>query len=353
MISDRPGEVVKLDLSKSSRERFVYVIEFTSGTVKVGQTANPEKRLLAHKQGARAHGHAIARSWVSMPHVNYDASEQSLIAFCSARWSASSGHEYFAGAGFEQVVEYAKTLPFRRLTAEEEEQLTAREQKRAESFIAALKIGLGAPAAVSSILPSRLQLELGDNWYRKFTAGLAELEKEHPDRPADADDVALMVRRIFQQMSPHEYEDAINHLVIDYWVGLIEEEREDSLPLSGASLAPDELAALRAKTQLIAALVNDENRWAACDAFYDLLKETVARTPAAWATEDPTAAERYLVGRGAPQERAQGNATEFELNFRTLFLMEFHREAESFDEIARFCDATTGSPRQQLEGGAA
>jgi hypothetical protein len=265
---------VKLDRPKSSRERFVYVIEFTSGTVKVGQTANPQGRLHSHKQGARAHGHAIARSWVSAPHVNYDANEQALIAFCSARWSTSSGHEYFANANFDQVVEHAHALPFRRLTAEEEARLDTQGKEHADAFIAALKAGLGKP---------------------------------------------------------------------DTGSGTIEHQQ-----------VMDQLGTIREKVELIALLVNDENRSAACDAFYELAKQATALTPPEWADEDPTAAERYLISKGTPPERARRTAAEFELNFRTLFVMEFLREAESFEDIARFCDEATADPAQQrLAGGAA
>jgi hypothetical protein len=114
-----------------------------------------------------------------------------------------------------------------------------------------------------------------------------------------------------------------------------------------------ELNVLHEKAELIASLANDENRWAACDAAYELTKEAVGLTPAPWAEDDPAAPERYLLARGTAPHLARKNAAEFELNFRALYLIEYRREAESFDDIARFCDRVTGAPTLRVIGGAA
>jgi predicted GIY-YIG superfamily endonuclease len=238
-------------------ERYVYVIEFTSGTVKVGQTASPQKRVAQHDKAAQAHRHSVVRSWVSAPHFEYATNETALIAFCEERWKVAAGREAFEAADFDSVVEYAQGLPYSRVT---EDELNAR-------------------------------VAHGD----AISAG---------------------------------FDAALEHRVV-----------------------MTKLGEFREKAELIASLTNDENRWAASDTFYGLAKEAMALTPAAWVIEDPTAAERYLISRGTAPERARKNAAEFELNFRTLYAIEYLREAESFEDIARFCDATTSGPAQQQLGG--
>ncbi len=96
---------------RSAREKYVYVIEFASGTIKVGQTREPLKRFEDHATGAVRHGDSIKRTWASKPHVGYADNEKSMIAFCAARWSTTTGIEYFSGADFDAIVAYATGLP--------------------------------------------------------------------------------------------------------------------------------------------------------------------------------------------------------------------------------------------------
>lgn len=248
---NRKRELIRRDL-----ERYVYVIEFTSGTVKVGQARDAQKRIGQHAKTAQAHGHSAARTWMSIPHVGYAANESALIAFCEERWAIAAGREAFAAGDFDSVVEHAQGLHYERLP---EDQLTA--------------------------------------W-----------------------------------LTEREIAEARAHASFDHKVAMAKLEE------------------LTGKVRLIAPLVNDENRWAASDAFYEMAKEAMALSPAPWADEDPTAAERYLVGRGTRPELARKNAAEFELNFRTLYAIEYLREAESFEDIARFCDNATAGPAQQRLG---
>lgn len=245
--SHRHRELIRREL-----ERYVYVIEFTSGTVKVGQTRDARRRIGEHSKAAQAHGHTAARTWVSIPHVGYAANESALIAFCEERWTAAVGREAFEAANFDVVVEYAQGLPYERLP---EEVLTVRVA----------------------------------DYYAASARGRASFEHK---------------------------------------------------------TAMAKLEEITGKVRLIAPLVNDENRWAASDAFYEMAKEVMALSPAPWADEDPTAAERYLIGRGARPEVARKSAAEFELNFRTLYAIEYQREASSFEDIARFCDNATAGPAQ-------
>lgn len=244
---------------RTGLERYVYVLEFTSGVIKVGQTRNPLNRFKEHANAARTHGHAITRSWASLPGIEFHENELALITFCSERWTVTSGREAFDSADFDTIVEYAQGLPCTRVT---EVELDARQAR-----------------------------------YREVGAELHAV-REH----------RLVIARL------------------------------------------DELGE---RAELVGSLVNSHNRWTACDAVYDLAKEGVSLTVSPWASEDPTAAERYLTARGAKPEYARRNAAEFELNFRTLFLIQYRREPNSFEDIARFCDNLTAGPTQLGLDGAA
>lgn len=98
--------------SRSLRSAHLYVIEFDSGTVKVGQTRNPASRFAEHTRNAAVHGHAVTRSWTSTLHSNFRDTELALIAFCSARWGVVA-REYFPGSDYEEIVRHAANLPFR------------------------------------------------------------------------------------------------------------------------------------------------------------------------------------------------------------------------------------------------
>lgn len=101
---------------RAGAERYVYVVEFTTGVVKVGRTANQTQRVADHGRAAGKHGAAITRSWVSGPHKEYAQNEVALIAFCAERWPLAGGKEYFANADYHAVVEYARGLPMTHVT---------------------------------------------------------------------------------------------------------------------------------------------------------------------------------------------------------------------------------------------
>jgi hypothetical protein len=64
---------------KSEEGAFVYVIQFSSGVVKVGYTRNPAQRLKQHADAAKRHGGGIAKYWVSQPHAQANENERCLI----------------------------------------------------------------------------------------------------------------------------------------------------------------------------------------------------------------------------------------------------------------------------------
>jgi hypothetical protein len=88
---------------------FLYVIQFSIGTVKVGQSQDPHRRVASHRRDADAFGVQIARMWVSGPHVEFRDTEQSLIAHC-AEHSTRSKKEYFHDLDFNLAVRIADSL---------------------------------------------------------------------------------------------------------------------------------------------------------------------------------------------------------------------------------------------------
>lgn len=73
----------------------LYVVEFSSGVVKVGRTTKPEARLASHSLFAQVHGGDIAQYWVSSLHYRTADSERELIDFCLRFGRPVVGREYF------------------------------------------------------------------------------------------------------------------------------------------------------------------------------------------------------------------------------------------------------------------
>lgn len=101
-------------------EGHVYVIEFSSGLVKVGMTASPKERMRQHESLARIHDVAIGQHWVSEPHAGARANEKRLIDFCRTSPGATNVGEFFKGVEFLRVRDFAESLSYERATQEEE-----------------------------------------------------------------------------------------------------------------------------------------------------------------------------------------------------------------------------------------
>lgn len=87
---------------------YLYVIEYSTGVVKVGQTRDLDKRMASHATMALAHGAKILRRWTSPAAGSPRAAEAAVISFCRKRWTTQAGAEYFAGANYCEIVEYAQ-----------------------------------------------------------------------------------------------------------------------------------------------------------------------------------------------------------------------------------------------------
>lgn len=137
---DLPGRV-----PRDSYGGYVYVIEFTAGTVKVGRTNNPRNRITDHHDLAEVHGHGIARYWLSHHHLNYEANEVELIAFGRRNSTGIVRNEYFTGLDYSQVITFAKSLPFEAVTDEAVHRLEADIEARLSGMKSAFKKAWGIP----------------------------------------------------------------------------------------------------------------------------------------------------------------------------------------------------------------
>jgi hypothetical protein len=138
IIPDRSGE----------RARRLYVIAFTSKTLKVGRAVNVASRLQDHIRDAAVHGHDVVASWSSELHANFRETEQSLIDFCSSRWPVAA-REYFRGADFGEVVAFAKDLPYRPSDVTEDSskaEARARRTAQLDRFSESVEVHRGLPA---------------------------------------------------------------------------------------------------------------------------------------------------------------------------------------------------------------
>lgn len=98
---------------------FVYVVQFSTGLLKVGQSSNVVTRLKQHRDAARRQHQEIAESWSSPRHTTFSENEDRLISFCLKQYGpAAHGKETFDRANFAEVVAYAKSLAFPALTDE-------------------------------------------------------------------------------------------------------------------------------------------------------------------------------------------------------------------------------------------
>jgi hypothetical protein len=95
-------------------ESCTYVVQFSSGVIKVGHSWQPKGRIATHAAAAAVHGVSVTRTWFSPPHINTIANESALIEFAKGRFALNSGNEYFANADFDALVDFAASLSMER-----------------------------------------------------------------------------------------------------------------------------------------------------------------------------------------------------------------------------------------------
>lgn len=108
---ERPCEISIDPLPALPGEGFVYVITFSTGVVKVGQTIDLRRRFAEHRRDAEAYNVVITNYWVSCAHVNYLDNEIELIGFCDG-FGARAKREYFHDINFDVVVRFAVGLTY-------------------------------------------------------------------------------------------------------------------------------------------------------------------------------------------------------------------------------------------------
>lgn len=110
--ADSKRILAKLDLGH------IYVVEFTSGVVKVGKSTDPRSRIATHRQLARMHGGEVRNTWVSHLHYFSGEAERELIEYCARIGQLVVGREYFR-APFAEVRSRASLLAHNRFTPED------------------------------------------------------------------------------------------------------------------------------------------------------------------------------------------------------------------------------------------
>jgi membrane protein implicated in regulation of membrane protease activity len=86
---------------------YLYVLRFSTGTIKVGQTVEPARRLREHRRDAAAFGVVVTDIWISAPHCDFLKTETAVVRSCS-----QVGHrfknEYFRNITFAAAVAFAE-----------------------------------------------------------------------------------------------------------------------------------------------------------------------------------------------------------------------------------------------------
>ncbi len=89
----------------------IYVVEFGNGTLKVGRSGDPKRRVKNHEYLARRKGTEVSRAWTSGWHLAARNNETALIYHChSYEGSKVTGREWFTGVDYASVVDYAESL---------------------------------------------------------------------------------------------------------------------------------------------------------------------------------------------------------------------------------------------------
>lgn len=97
---------------KPRGEGYLYVVEFSTGTVKVGMTEDAKRRMSQHAWEAQAFGVHITNYWISPSHKDFRANEARLISHC-ARTSRRTRKEYFHAIAYIDAVQFAAGLTYR------------------------------------------------------------------------------------------------------------------------------------------------------------------------------------------------------------------------------------------------
>lgn len=93
----------KVAWAKPPKMSSLYVIEFDQGTIKVGYSASPAKRVAAHITQAAQFGIGVSNQWISDLHPFGYKLERTLVWWCASCATPVYGAEWFKGLDFEEV----------------------------------------------------------------------------------------------------------------------------------------------------------------------------------------------------------------------------------------------------------
>ena len=95
----------------------IYVIEFDDMRIKVGRTVKCSQVLKRYQGVAKPWGRLVTRHWTSSEHANYEENERTLKRWLRSTAMPHTGKdggapgEWFSGISFDDVVQYAESLP--------------------------------------------------------------------------------------------------------------------------------------------------------------------------------------------------------------------------------------------------
>jgi hypothetical protein len=90
---------------------YLYVVEFSSGAVKVGHTTDPRARANSLRIDAQKYGLTLTRWWLSPRHTNHADNERKLL-FVAPGLGEKLATEYFR-CNFHDLVAAASSLPMK------------------------------------------------------------------------------------------------------------------------------------------------------------------------------------------------------------------------------------------------
>lgn len=124
------------------RGGFVYVVEFSDGTVKPGRTDNPRRRMREHVAMSSKFGIALDRYWVSPVHDDWWENETAILN--AVRGTCNMNGEYLTGISFDDVVGIAESLTYQLMSDDEWETFISDRTSDRLSFQSILT-AMGAP----------------------------------------------------------------------------------------------------------------------------------------------------------------------------------------------------------------
>lgn len=137
-------ELWAVQASAGKGQGHLYVVEFETGAIKVGQSRNPMRRIDEHHRDAWAYNVVVTNAWVSKPHQAYLTNEIKLMSAVAKLGGGRAKREYFHGVDFERVVGIATELASRPTPARLRRPSTAAESPPAPA--PATPVPVGPPA---------------------------------------------------------------------------------------------------------------------------------------------------------------------------------------------------------------